>query len=258
MKRAFIFLVFLLAVFPVFLTRALDVYANPTQGILSVGYEEERLSLRTKDAPLEKVLEEVARLAGLTVTTDGPVEGKVTVHIESLPTDAALKKILRGKDMTLHYTKGADASNTKDFRLTEVRVFVAEGDKGKERVFSYARKPRPKRTTKARPRSRTGSSPHRTIRPRLDREDEPDPSSTSVRDEAERFLSGLMEGDFDALNEVAERLREENPEVQDQIDQFVESLEQARESSEEGNPIPSMQGLGNLGLIMQRMMKDRD
>lgn len=251
-------LLFLLAQVSSVSAQARGEYANPSEGILSMEYEGGCLSIQTKEAPLERVLEEVARLAGLTVNADGPVEGRVTVHIDKLATDEAIKKILRGKDFTLQYTKRAGASKTQPFELTKVRIFLPEGDEGQARVYAYDHASRRNRTPIPRFRSRTGSSPHRPIRPGPDRDEEREPPYSPSREEAERFLSGLMQGDFDALNEVAEKLKEENPEVQDQIDQFVESLEEARKNTDEGNPIRSMQGLGNLGLIMQHMLKGRD
>ena len=233
-------------------------YLNPSEGILSMQYQDGLLSLETRDAPLNRVLEETSRLAELVITSNGPLEGNLTVYIEKLPPDAAMKKILRGKDLSLLYTPQSGTPSGKQYALKEVRIYLPEEGSGSEHQYSYTKKTTSKSKAKTRPRFRPRlPSRKRTVTP-SDPNDGPPGSYTPSRDQAERFLSGLMEGDFSALNEVAERLKEENPEAQEQIDAFLESLEEARGNADDGNPISSIQDLGNLGTIMQQMMHPRD
>ena len=231
-----------------------EEYLNPSEGILSIQYNNGLLSMETRNAPLNRVLEETSRLAALTITSNGPMEGNVTVYMEKLPPDTAMKKLLRGKDLSLLYRPKSSTLSKKQYALKEVRIYLPEEGTGSDRQFSYTKKTTPRSSTKTRRPSRPRRSPHRRPVTPSDPDEGSSRSYAPSRDEAERFLSGLAEGDFDSLNEVAERIKEEHPEVQDQIDTFLESLEEAREITDEGNPLSSLQELGNLGTIMQKMM----
>jgi hypothetical protein len=233
-------------------------YRNPSDGILSMRYEDGLLSMETRNAPLNRVLEETSRLAELAITANGPLEGNISVYIENLPPDTAMKKILRGKDLSLLYTQQSGTPSKKQFALKEVRIYLPEEGSGSEHNYSYTKKTTSENKARTRPRFRPRiPSQRRTVTP-SDPRDAPPRSYEPSRDQAEKFLAGLMEGDFGALNEMAERLKEENPEAQDQIDAFLDSLEEARENADAGNPINSIQDLGNLGTIMQKMMHPRD
>jgi hypothetical protein len=230
-----------------------EEYRSPSDGIQAMRYTEGSLSLETKQAPLERVLEALSRLAAVTIISDGPVEGRLTVRINELPLDTALRKILRGKDTSFVYVPQGNASS-EPYQLKEVRVYVAEGGKGEGRRYTSSRKTPPPRS----PAPRSAAS--RRKRATRSRDMDPHPSVPNIasRSEAQRALSDLMEGNLDGLAEIAERLREENPQVQDQIDQFMDSLQEARDRAEEsGRPLPPLEGLGSIGTLMQQMLKGR-
>ena len=231
-------------------------HRNTSEGILSLAYEDGLVSLQTRDAPLGKVLEELARITEISIRADGALQGNLTIYIEKKPPDLAVKKILRGKDVTFLYTPAPEDPGSGVYRLKEVRIFLPEDGRGEERQYSYQREsptpppPRPNMRNRYRPTPPRGPPP---------REEEAQPSPPPPpAGEAEKFVSGLMEGNFDALNEVAERIKQENPEAREQINHFLESLEEAKQRAADGNPVPSLQGLGNLGVIMNEMMKKRD
>jgi len=78
----------------------------------------------------------------------------------------------------------------------------------------------------------------------------------ATKEEGMRLLSELMEGDFDGLDEIAERLKDENPLVKEQIDEFLESLEELRMRAEEsGEPIPPLEQLGDMQILMKRVLE---
>ena len=52
-----------------------EEYRSPSDGIQSMVYEDGRLSLEAKDASLDKLLTELARMAMVTIVADGPIEG---------------------------------------------------------------------------------------------------------------------------------------------------------------------------------------
>jgi hypothetical protein len=104
--------------------------SSPSDGIRSMRYEEGLVSLEAQDAKLDKVLAELSRMTQVKIVADGPIEGRITQYLNRVPLDKALRKILRGKDMSLLYTARAEAS-TGQHALTEVRLYVAvEGTGG--------------------------------------------------------------------------------------------------------------------------------
>jgi hypothetical protein len=67
-----------------------------------------------------------------------------------------------------------------------------------------------------------------------------------------------MEGNLDGLNEIAERLKEEDPQAGEQIDEFLEALEEARiEAEESGEPILPLKGLEDMQRFMQHLNRGR-
>ncbi len=228
-------------------------YEGGAEGILSLDYTDGKLSLETKDASLDKVLEELSRLAEFDIVSDGPLEGQVTVYIRSLPPDKAVKKLLRGKDLSLIYRSQPD-SLTEQYLLEEVRIYLSKGKKGQERRYSP-----PVKDSSYRP-SASSSRPRRTPkdrhRPKSSRPRKPPDSILSAG--VQGFMSGMMTGDPDSMDEAVDRMREEHPEFQEHIDNFVESLEEAKAKAEEsGVTLPPMEEMGNMGLFMERMMKNQ-
>ena len=74
------------------------------------------------------------------------------------------------------------------------------------------------------------------------------------REDAQQLISDLMEGNFDGLNEIAEKLKEEDPQAKEKIDEFLENLEEARIKAEEsGEPIRGLEGLGDMKRLMQKL-----
>ena len=227
-------------------------YRSPSDGIQSMRYENGVLSLETKDAPLEKVLDELSRMALITIISDGPVEGRLTLYVDRLPLDKALRKILRGKDTSFVYAAEVETSPTQ-YVVKEVRIYVAKADKGEARRYSHARKEAKKTSRRARART-----PPSRRKPSGSRSANKSPAIPNIAtsEETEQILSEMMEGNFDGLNEIAERLREANPEVEEQIDEFLETLEEARISAEEsGEPFSPLEGLGDMRTIMRQLYR---
>jgi hypothetical protein len=229
-----------------------EEYRSPSDGIQSMRYEDGVLSLETRDAPLEKVLNELSRIAMITIISDGPVEGRLTLYVDRLPLDKALRKILRGKDTSFVYAAEVEASPTQ-YVVKEVRIYVAKAEEGEARRYSHASKeakktPRSSRSRKPPSRRKPSGSQSATRSPAI--------PNIATSEETERILSEMMAGNFDGLNEIAERLREANPEVEEQIDEFLETLEEARISAEEnGEPFSPLEGLGDMRTIMHQLYR---
>jgi hypothetical protein len=74
-------------------------------------------------------------------------------------------------------------------------------------------------------------------------------------EEAQKLISELMEGNLDGLDEIADKLKDQHPQVEEQIEEFLEQIEDIRaRSGESGSPIPSLEGLGNMDSLMQQML----
>jgi len=231
-------------------------YRNAAEGILSMRYAEGRLSLETRDASLSKVLQELSRIADLRIVSDGPLEDRVTVYADGLDLDAAARKILRGKDSTFIYRPPDPGSPPGPYRLEEIRVFVSEGTPGQAQTFSYNRTDEDQRQEleerRAEIRERNARLAEERARARAVHDPTPRDDAGS---ETDQFLSGLLGGNLEALDEVADRLREQHPEAREQIDQFLETLEAAKaRAAESGGQAPPMEGMENMGAIMQQIL----
>ncbi|MEW6440233.1 MAG: hypothetical protein AB1640_04785 [bacterium] len=234
-------------------------YQNPSEGILALRVADGRLSLETRDASLDKVLQELSRQGDLKILSDGPLEGRVTLRIEELPLETAIRKILRQKGVTFVYAAPKQGAAPDDYLLKEVRIFLPEGKDSSSRVYSYSKAPPgpPAQQARSRPFARPEAARARREAPPPPPPPAPPPADPSA-EEAEEPVEALTEANFDELDEVVERLKRENPQVQDQIDQFLESLEEAKERAREsGRPFPPMENLGELGTMMQEMMKSQ-
>ena len=231
-----------------------EEFRSPSDGIQSMKYEDGLLSLEAKDASLDKVLSELARIAMITIMADGPLEGRITVYADGLPLEKALRKILRGKDTSFVYAAKAETSPT-EYGVVEVRVYLAKADKGEARRYSYSQKrEQPKRTPNP-PSSRAEVSRVRKppFRPPGGAPRIPD---MATAEEGQRLLSELMEGNLEGLDKLAEKLKAQNPQVEEQIDEFLESLEDVRMRAEqEGRPIPPLDGLGDMQTLMKQMFE---
>jgi len=231
-----------------------EEYRSPADGIQSMRYEDGRLSLEAKDASLDKVLSELARMARLTIIADGPIEGRITVYAERLPLEKALRKILRGKDTSFVYAAKAETSPA-EYDVMEVRIYLAKADKGEASRYSYTQESEERTRASSPPRSRAQASRKRSspFRPPAGASPVPDMATS---EEARRLLTELMQGNFDGLDAIAERLKDQNPQVEEQIDEFLESLEQARMIAEEnGTPIPPMEHLGDIQNLMNQVLQ---
>jgi len=229
-----------------------EEYRSPSDGIQLMRYEDGLLSLEIRDASLEKVLNELSRIAMITIISDGPVEGRITLYANRLALDKALRKILRGKDTSFVYKAELETSPTQ-YTVKEVRLYVAKADEREVRRYSpasnqarKAARPTPSRLPPSRRKpsgSRSGKRP--TGIPDI-----------VTSEETRQIMSELMEGNFDGLSEIAERLIEENPEVEDQIDEFLETLEDARIKAEEsGESFSPLEGLGDMRTLMHQLYR---
>src|SRR5215470_10174121 len=71
--------------------------------------EDGRVSLDVREAPLRRVLDEIGDRTGVRVRLDDAGQAKiadeiVTIQMESVPVETALRRLLRDKDLVLVYS----------------------------------------------------------------------------------------------------------------------------------------------------------
>jgi hypothetical protein len=231
-----------------------EEYRSPSDGIQLMKYEDGLLSLEAKDASLDKVLSELARMAMLTIMADGPIEDRITVYTDRLPLEKALRKILRGKDTSFVYTAKAETSPT-EYDVKEVRVYLAKADKGEARRYSYTRSGDARKRPPRPPNSRAEGSRARKS-PRRPPAGAPPIPDMATAEEGQRLLSEMMDGNLEGLEELAEKLKEQNPQAQEQLDEFLESLGDMRMGAEQGGqPFSPPDGLGDMQTLMKQMLE---
>ena len=231
-----------------------EEYRSPVDGIQVMKYENGRLSLEAKDAPLDKVLSELSRIAMLTIVADGPIEGRITLYVDRLPLEKALRKILRGKDTSFVYTSRPEASPAQ-YEISEVRIYLAKAEKGQARRYTYS----PKRNGMKRetvPSSLRGEPRGNRGVPSRPPAAPPRIPGMAMSDETKRFLSEVMKGNLEEMEKIQERFRKGNPEAQEQIKLLLESLDDVRaRAGESGASIPPMEGLEGVQEMMKQLLQ---
>jgi type II secretory pathway component GspD/PulD (secretin) len=206
-------------------------------------YTEGHLSLEANDASLDKVLSELSRLAMLTIIADRALTEQITVSIQHLPIDKAVRKILRGMDTSFIY-RGRAEDPSEPYLLKEVRIHLPKGEKGETRHYTYERKGEEESS-----RSAESSAAKDEEAPALL------PDFSSLPD-ADRIHAELREGNLEALDDIVEGLKAENPNVQDQINRFMRSLQEKwLESTASGQPRSNSETKEELGRLMQEMLR---
>ncbi|MBI3597716.1 MAG: hypothetical protein HY203_11265 [Nitrospirae bacterium] len=115
-------------------------WASAAEGALHIAAQADRLSVKTSDAPLDKVLEEIARQTGVRVYGESRITPKrITAEFDDLTIQAALERILNGYNYAFVFSGNQGGDPFSRPRLTEVWLFsrgetMASGPKGAEKV----------------------------------------------------------------------------------------------------------------------------
>ena len=84
-----------------------EIATNAPKVVVDAG----RLTIDVREAPLQLVLAEIQKQAGIAINGTGPLDGLlVTLRLEQLPLDEALRRILSPFDVFLYYAATGDAS----------------------------------------------------------------------------------------------------------------------------------------------------
>jgi hypothetical protein len=88
------------------------------------------LTVKLKDAPLEKVLTEIAGQAGIQIIFYGLLEGLVSADFTDLPLDEGLRRLIRDFDHIFIY--GGDKKRDSEPEVKKVLVYSKKGTKPNE------------------------------------------------------------------------------------------------------------------------------
>jgi type II secretory pathway component GspD/PulD (secretin) len=90
-----------------------------------IAVRERRITVKATDAPLDRVLNEVARRTGIVISGSSSLpEKRLTVEFHDIEIDAALARLLSGHDYIFLFADEATADAASRPRLSEVRVFT--------------------------------------------------------------------------------------------------------------------------------------
>ncbi len=245
-------------------------YQNPSEGILQLSVHNDMLTLNLRDASLQHVLARIANEANLHLSLPddrSSLQKRVTLQFANIPIERGVKKLLRGENIVFIYGiatnegyTGSPSAHTRDmYRLKQIRIIGPEGIKDSSGSSFSGQAPLPPSriavSSKPTPMSMPSSSA-REAKELL--QEERQSESIRTREQAERALTGLIHGNMDALQDMVQALKRDNPQLSEQIDQFMESLEEARQQAEkEGYPFPALDRLGSMGPLMEQMMRGK-
>jgi hypothetical protein len=94
--------------------------------------EDNLLTLKLKDAPLEKVLTEIAHQAGIQITVYGPMEEYLSAEFSGLPMEKGLRRLMRDFNYVLIY--GAEKGKRGDPPIKELMIYAKEGKGPHKRI----------------------------------------------------------------------------------------------------------------------------
>lgn len=101
--------------------------ADRGSSYLNLAMSDDLLTLKARNAAIREVVDEIARQSDLTVVSNHPLHGRLTLEIEGLPLFEALRRIMRGQSYLLYQAEAASGSTvTNPARRGTLWVFAAE------------------------------------------------------------------------------------------------------------------------------------
>ncbi|OGW17570.1 MAG: hypothetical protein A3G93_01345 [Nitrospinae bacterium RIFCSPLOWO2_12_FULL_45_22] len=101
-----------------------EIYTSTGKNISFIKIQNDLLTVRLKDTPLQKVLKEIARQSGLKILLYIPIEDKVSLEFYALPLERGLHRILCDKNhIFLYFKTKSEPGKFSPIRLREVRVY---------------------------------------------------------------------------------------------------------------------------------------
>ena len=108
--------------------KATKTQTQQSQSALSIQFDNDLLTVKAKDIPLQELLQEIARQSGLSVEGSGLLEDKITIQFDRLALDEGLRLILCRYSFALVYVqKAPEGTQPAVLRLESLRIAAKEG-----------------------------------------------------------------------------------------------------------------------------------
>lgn len=108
--------------------KAAKTQTQQSQRALSVQFDNDLLTVKAEDVPLQEVLQEIARQSDLSVEGSGLLEDKITIQFDRLALDEGLRLILRRYSFALVYVqKAPEGTQPVVLQLESLRIAAKEG-----------------------------------------------------------------------------------------------------------------------------------
>ena len=101
-----------------------------SQRVFSVQFDNDLLTVKAEDVPLQEVVQEIARQTDLSVAGSELLKDKITIQFDRLALDEGLRLILRGCSFALVYVlKASDGTQPGVLQLDSLRITPKDGEK---------------------------------------------------------------------------------------------------------------------------------
>lgn len=109
--------------------KATKTQTQQSQRALSVQFDNDFLTVKAEDVPLQEVLQEIARQSDLSVEGSGLLEDKITIQFDRLTLDEGLRLILRRYSFALVYVqKAPEGTQPVVLQLELLRIAAKDGE----------------------------------------------------------------------------------------------------------------------------------
>lgn len=106
--------------------------SGAAQSPFVVRVKDNLLTVKLKDAPLEKVLAEIANQAGISITFYGSMEGYLSAEFSDFPVEKGLKRLI--KDFNYVFIYGAGKGKGGGPAIKELIIYAKEGKGPHKRI----------------------------------------------------------------------------------------------------------------------------
>ena len=109
--------------------KATKTQTQQSRRALSVQFDNDLLTVKAEDVPLQEVLQEIARQSGLSVEGSGLLEDNITIQFDRLALEEGLRRILRRYSIAMVYVqKAPEGTQPVVLQLESLRIAVKEGE----------------------------------------------------------------------------------------------------------------------------------
>lgn len=110
--------------------KAAKTQTQQSQLALSVQFNNDLLTVKAEDVPLQEVLQEISRQSDLSVESSGLLEDKITIQFDRLALDEGIRLILRHHNYILSYTQQTPGERQSSVTRPRSLSIFSKAEKG--------------------------------------------------------------------------------------------------------------------------------